>query len=144
MKKIIIIGLALFISCSAGKELKNFESDGCSLFIDRSLINEEDWCQCCFEHDVLYWQGGTKEQRQQADEALRDCVLKKTKNEKLAQMMYSGVRFGGSPYFYNWYRWGYGWNDDRKYQELSPAEKKLIKKKLEQYFKDQPENPCSN
>ena len=90
----------------------------------------------------MYWQGGTEAERLKADEALRDCILQKTGNENLAGVMYSGVRFGGSPYFYNWYRWGYGWNYDRKYWELSEDEKRLIENKLNDYFSNPPENPC--
>ena len=62
--------------------------------------------------------GGTKAERLKADEALRECIFKKTGDEKLAKVMYAGVRLGGSPYFYNWYRWGYGWDYDRKYVEF--------------------------
>lgn len=133
---------ALMIGCASGKEIKDFSSDGCSLFPDRSLISKDDWCVCCFEHDILYWQGGTKAERLKADRALRDCILEKTGDKKLAKVMYSGVRLGGSPYFYNWYRWGYGWNYDRKYVELSKEERKVIEKKLSDYFSNPPERPC--
>lgn len=143
-KKIYLAAFMLLVGCSMGsKGLKDFQSDGCSLFIDRSLINEEDWCQCCFEHDVLYWQGGSEEQRALADNALKECVLEKTGNEQLAEMMYLGVRVGGSPYFYNWYRWGYGWGYERKYKKLTPEEEKIVKKKLARYYNSFPSSPCS-
>ncbi len=115
--------------------LKDFTSDGCSLFPDRSLINNKDWCDCCLEHDIAYWQGGTKEQRLEADLRLRDCVLTKTGDSILAEAMYQGVRFGGSPYFYTWYRWGYGWSYERKYQALTIEEQRLVSDKLVDYFK---------
>ena len=114
--------------------LSDFTSDGCSLFPDRSLINNDDWCECCMEHDIAYWQGGTKAQRLAADKKLRDCVLERTGSEALAETMYQGVRFGGSPYFYNWYRWGYGWNYERKYQTLTQEEQRMVSDKLVQYF----------
>ena len=44
--------------------------------------------------------------------------------------MYEGVRFGGSPYFYNWYRWGYGWGYERGYGELSIEELNQVRTKL--------------
>lgn len=56
--------------------------------------------------------------------------------------MYAGVRIGGSPYFYNWYRWGYGWDYDRKYVELTMEEKKQVEIKLEKYFSSNPKHPC--
>lgn len=126
----------LNVSCSRpSSSLNEFTSDGCSLFLDRSPINNEnDWCKCCLEHDIAYWQGGTKAQRLEADEQLRDCVLKKTGDPILADTMYKGVRFGGSPYFYNWYRWGYGWSYERKYQKLDLEEQRIVSNKLVKYF----------
>lgn len=132
------------MGCTPIKEIRDFSSDGCSLFPDRSLIHEEDWCKCCFEHDIAYWQGGTEEERLHADRTLRDCILQKTGNSELAEMMYRGVRFGGSPYFYNWYRWGYGWSHERKYEKLTKEEKQQIKIKLEKYFQGHGPNPCGS
>lgn len=142
----ILLGLLLLYnsSQSSAGELKPFTSDGCSLFPDKSLITEQEWCSCCFEHDIQYWQGGTEEERLQADTALKQCVLENTGNEDLAELMYQGVRFGGSPYFYNWYRWGYGWNYDRKYQELTSKEHRQVEKHLEEYFKTVSAYPCKD
>ena len=144
MKKIAIILLILITpGCNGGKKtINDFKSDGCTLFPDSSLILKSDWCECCFEHDIAYWQGGTEEERLKADETLRECVRKKTGNEKLAKVIYNGVRFGGSPYFYNWYRWGYGWDYDRKYKKLTEEEKKQVEDKLKKYFSGNPESPC--
>ena len=127
---------ALLVSgCGKGTDtLSDFTSDGCSLFPDRSMIENVDWCECCLEHDIAYWQGGTEAQRLKADKKLRDCVLDKTGNQALAEAMYQGVRFGGSPYFYNWYRWGYGWSYERKYQKLTLEEQRMVSNKLFEYF----------
>ena len=115
-------------ACSSDSQLGPFTSDGCSLFPDSSLIDNADWCSCCFEHDLVYWRGGTVDERSVADARLKDCVLAKTGNAALATLMYEGVRVGGSPYFYNWYRWGYGWSYDRKYQALTSDERDLVEK----------------
>lgn len=123
-------------------EIRDFSSDGCSMFPDQSLINSDDWCRCCFEHDIAYWQGGTEAERAAADLALRQCVLESTGDETLAEMMYQGVRLGGSPYFYNWYRWGYGWNYERKYRPLSQDEQAMVDRKLREYFSNNPSDPC--
>jgi hypothetical protein len=133
---IISLLLILLVACSNGSGLQPFSSDGCSLFPDDSVISESDWCSCCFEHDLQYWRGGTSEERESSDRALRDCVLQKTGNEVLATAMYQGVRAGGSPYFYSWYRWGYGWSFDRKYQALTPAESKSADTLVEKYLAD--------
>ena len=124
----------LATACSTESELQAFSSDGCSLFPDSSLISESDWCSCCFEHDLAYWRGGTAAEREKADSVLRDCVTGKTGNEALGMMMYEGVRLGGSPHFYSWYRWGYGWGYERKYQALSPAETEAADELIRKYF----------
>jgi hypothetical protein len=133
-------------ACSNTSELSPFASDGCSLFPDSSVITKKDWCECCFQHDVAYWQGGTELQREHADIALKQCVLEKTDDKTLAKMMYDGVRFGGSPYFYNWYRWGYGWsylnNARGKYQALMDNELQQVKTLTEQYLASNKNNYC--
>ena len=132
----------LVFACSDHTELNSFTSDGCSLFPDSSLITKHDWCECCFQHDLAYWKGGTEEERELADNKLRQCVFKKTQDETLAKVMYEGVRFGGSPYFYNWYRWGYGWSYKRKYEPLTKAEQKQVKKLIKQYLTNNQKNYC--
>ena len=136
------IFISLLVACSNDPELQSFASDGCSLFPDQSLITSEDWCSCCFEHDLAYWRGGTFEQRKTADLRLKKCVFDKTNNEVLANLMYEGVRFGGSPYFYNWYRWGYGWDYDRKYQALTIDEVSLADDLLKEYYANKRQNVC--
>lgn len=126
--------ICLLTACSSPSSLSPFHSDGCSLFPDASLISWHDWCECCFAHDIAYWQGGTVAERKAADQRLHDCVKDKTENSALARMMYEGVRFGGSPYFYNWYRWGYGWGYDRKYQALTGTEQQQAEKLLQAYL----------
>ena len=125
---------AIAIACSSDSQLRPFTSDGCSLFPDSSPISAHDWCSCCFEHDLAYWRGGTSEERATADLLLEDCVLQKTGDESFAKLMYAGVRAGGSPYFYNRYRWGYGWRFDRKYQSLTPKESEIADGLVEEYF----------
>ncbi len=126
--------LSIFlVACSDTSELKPFTSDGCSLFPDGSLISKKDWCECCFQHDLAYWRGGTEKEREIADAKLKACVYEKTGDETLAKIMYDGVRLGGSPYFYNWYRWGYGWSYQRKYQALTDVELKQVTRLIEEH-----------
>ena len=134
--------LALIMASCAEPDLKPFTSDGCSLFLDSSLIGADDWCSCCFEHDVAYWRGGSEGEREAADKRLRDCVVAKTGNKTLAAAMYEGVRLGGSPYFYNWYRWGYGWGYRRKYQSLTSVETTRADTLLAEYFASNPAEVC--
>ena len=130
---VAVVVAAAACGCSTDSALDPFTSDGCSLFPDASLISAADWCGCCVEHDVAYWKGGTAEERAAADARLRDCVVERTANTTLADAMYRGVRVGGSPYFYNWYRWGYGWDYERKYQALTQAEAETAAALLARY-----------
>ncbi|MEL6871009.1 MAG: hypothetical protein AAFO81_14510 [Pseudomonadota bacterium] len=133
LRLIVFVFLTLLAGCTRTPGLAAFTSDGCSLFPDSSVISSSDWCECCFEHDIAYWRGGTADQRKAADAQLKQCVADKTGNTALAALMYEGVRVGGSPYFYNWYRWGYGWKFERKYQALTPAEVRQSEQLLADY-----------
>lgn len=124
----------LFFCSSSRHTLNPFKSDGCSMFPDRSIIDEKDWSACCLEHDILYWHGGTKQERLRADSLFKECVLEKTGDKKLAELMYRGVRFGGSPNFPTWYRWGYGWNYMRDYKPLTEEEIKIVQQRLTEYY----------
>lgn len=132
--RLVIVFCAASVACTSDSGLAPFSSDGCSLFPDSSLITKDEWCSCCFEHDLDYWRGGTYQEREAADARLKECVAKTTGNKTLATLMYEGVRIGGSPYFYSWYRWGYGWSYDRKYQTLTLEERKLADSLVENYF----------
>ncbi|MEJ2545710.1 MAG: hypothetical protein P8Y99_16725 [Calditrichaceae bacterium] len=103
------------------------------------MSDKEDWCECCLEHDKAYWRGGTEKERAKADSLFKECILARTQNESLAEMMYLGVRLGGSPYFPTWYRWGYGWNYRRGYAPLTSEEKEMAQKILKEYI----ENKCT-
>lgn len=140
---VYLAALAGLAHAQANISLEPFSSDGCSLFPDASLIDEKDWCMCCFEHDVAYWQGGSESQRHDADSALQACVLEKTDDQVLARVMYEGVRLGGSPYFYNWYRWGYGWPYGRFYQKLNAAEQRRAKQLVDEYLSNMLKPVCA-
>jgi hypothetical protein len=79
---ILLFGMVVLMAgaCTSDSGLRPFTSDGCSLFPDSSLVSEDDWCSCCFEHDIAYWRGGTAEERDIADRKLQACVLQKTNN----------------------------------------------------------------
>ena len=113
--------------------LSDFNSDGCSLFIDGTFEKPDLWKECCHKHDIAYWQGGTKEQRLEADLAFKACVEKKTGDPTLAKLMFDAVRAGGEPHFPIWYRWGYGWPIGRGYKELTTREMALVEEKLLKY-----------
>ena len=139
-----IFAIVLVGACNSESELQPFTSDGCSLFPDADLISGDDWCSCCFEHDIAYWRGGTEAERLAADQELQRCVTAKTSNEMMGRLMFEGVQAGGSPYFYNWYRWGYGWGYERRYQALTPAENARAGVLLEEYRSTNATNFCGD
>lgn len=103
--------------------------------MDGTFENPELWKECCRIHDLAYWRGGTESERDQADLDFRNCILKKTGNAELAELMYQAVRKGGTPHYPTWYRWGYGWPMGRGYQALSEEEVRMVEEKLSQYRK---------
>ena len=123
-------------------DLRAFTSDGCSLFPDGTIKDRTKWCACCLDHDIVYWQGGTEQERKKADEILHDCVLERTKDKNLAETMYLGVRAGGHPAFPAWYRWGYGWSYGRGYKPLSDAEIQRVRERLDGYTQQHPTGYC--
>jgi len=115
-------------------DLKPFTSDGCSLFPDGTIHEKKLWLDCCTQHDIAYWQGGSREKKQQADEALRVCVASLGK-KTTAKLMKIGVILGGDAYYPTSYRWGYGWPYLRGYKSLTTQEHKAVKKELKRYYK---------
>lgn len=130
-------------------KLSNFESDGCTLSPDGySLSSSKDeqnlWCGCCFLHDMRYWQGGTSDERLEADEEFKQCILKITESEALATLMYNGVRAGGSSILPTTHRWGYGWPYGRGDKALSDREKEAVSVRLLEYYKQDKSYICDS
>ena len=113
----------------AADALKPFRSDGCSSFPDGTIQQSTLWLRCCYQHDLSYWQGGTKLQRMVADYDLQQCV-NAVGEPTIAKLMLAGVRVGGSPYFPTTYRWGYGWSYMRGYKPLDANEKTQVQQML--------------
>lgn len=80
---------------------KPFVTDGCSVWIDGS------WVGCCVDHDIVYWCGGTREERRQADRELDQCVSESSSGFN-GTWMYLGTRVGGHPIVPAGWRWGFG------------------------------------
>lgn len=112
-------------------EVKPFSSDGCSAFPDGTYLQNQLWLKCCTAHDFAYWQGGTYQQRLNADKELEKCVAKVGEPE-IALLMLAGVRVGGTPFLPTNFRWGYGWPYPKFYKELSSDEKQQIQDSIKQ------------
>ncbi len=127
-KKVFMVLLICPCWAFAG-ELKPFTTDACSSFPDGTLAQQSLWAECCIRHDLAYWQGGSYQDRLQADEALEQCVAKVGEPE-IAKLMLAGVRVGGTPYLPTSFRWGYGWPWLRGYKSLTEVEKVQVKENL--------------
>ena len=138
----IVVSVFLVCGCAIASEINDFTSDGCSLFPNGTLEDRHQWCDCCFNHDIAYWRGGSEDERKEADLALQACALKRTGSKALADTMYYAVRFGGSSAFPTWYRWGYGWNYGKGNMLLTEKERKQADEKFDSYRKTHPEGYC--
>jgi len=86
----------------AARPPRPFTTDGCTWSPAGS------WTECCVEHDMAYWCGGSARMREAADQALRSCVTDHG-YPLLAIVMYAGVRIGGVGWIPTPWRWGYGY-----------------------------------
>jgi hypothetical protein len=131
MKKILLLGCLIANTTTIlADELAPFTTDGCSLFPNGNPQHKSLWLQCCIQHDMAYWKGGTRPERLAADLALEQCVNDLGEPE-IARIMLAGVRAGGTPYLPSSYRWGYGWSLQRGYLELNPEEKAQLETRLQ-------------
>ena len=125
----MVLVMGLCVGCAARTTIKPFTTDGCSDFPDGTATHKTLWRNCCVEHDKAYWQGGTYDERRQADKTLRRCVAH-VGEPGIAALMLAGVRVGGSPFWPTRFRWGYGWPWPRGYGALTPAERDQVQKFL--------------
>jgi hypothetical protein len=118
-------------------ELAPFVSDGCSMFPDGTLGDPTRWQHCCIVHDFAYYTGGPEEARETADRGLQACIAGET-NQGLADLMYYGVRLGGTPALPTPWRWGYGWAYDpvNGYRTLSDDQARAAAANIAAYKAD--------
>ena len=75
----------------------------CGLFPDGTPEKPKAWFCCCFKHDVVYWRGGRREERDKADQELEQCVAA-VGYPNIGATMRLGVYAGGAPYWPTWFR----------------------------------------
>lgn len=97
----------------AGVPPNPFTTDGCSLAPDGP------WASCCVEHDATYWCGGSAAERRRADRRLASCAREHGASAFDAAMAVAATRVGGVPWSGLPWRWGYGWDGLRGYDEES-------------------------
>jgi len=83
-----------------------FVTDGCTFILD-SWSAGTSWLECCVEHDIAYWCGGSAERRREADKQLRQCVSREHSGW-MGAILWLGTRTGGHRLVPTRWRWGYG------------------------------------
>ena len=116
----------------AAGNIKAFTRDGCSLFADGLINDQELRLTCCREYDKANWQGGTWHQRLNTDRQLMYCVAELGETV-IAELMLDGAHIGGSPFWPAQFRWVYDWNYLRGYSRLSDTEKQMVQKVLHKH-----------
>lgn len=107
-------------------ELKPFSTDGCTLFINGPSDRPNLWRDCCVEHDLRYWFGGSKDDRDSTDLRLKACV-EKVAGANWAKIIYVGVKTGHLSPIKNKTQWNWGWKEKREYGPLSTDEVSTVK-----------------
>lgn len=136
MKTILAAFVFLFISSTTKAEpvnaapiLKDFETDGCTMFVEGTVSKPNLWGHCCFDHDLRYWFGGSSENKDVADVDLRSCV-KAAAGNFWANLIYKGVRSGKYSPLKHKYAWSWAWDPKRENTELTSIETKYVIEKL--------------
>ena len=104
-----LLALTWLASPSLAGSLRPFQTDGCTRFPDGRPDHQKLWRDCCVQHDLYLWAGGSKEERLAVDRQLKECVISKGAPVP-AWVMYLGVRIGAqSPVRYKEMEWGNAW-----------------------------------
>ena len=87
---------------------KTFISDGCTMWPD--ITNGISIYEACFLHDLKYWCGHPREDvaRLKADAELMMDVARIRDSVKMAELMFHGVRRGGTEHIKRAFSWGFG------------------------------------
>lgn len=132
MKLKVIAGLSLLLGpfLLNASELKNFRTDYCTGFSEGTFKKPNLWKECCFEHDLRYWFGGTKVQQNFSDIQLKSCVSVKA-GSFYSNLMYYAVRAGHYSPIKHKTHWGWGWKSVNEYYfGLNPDHKKMIRTEI--------------
>ena len=123
MKNIkLILFILIFTNIAySHNTLKDFSTDGCSIVPDGPPNDPNKWKNCCVDHDISYWMGGTSTDREISDLIFRYC-MEKTGSPEWAIVYYLGVRINAWPGSGQSFQWGYGWIKNRGYKPLSRSQ----------------------
>lgn len=129
--KLLTLLFILIVTPAVQAELKlsPFETDGCTMFVDGTSKEPGLWRNCCIEHDLRYWFGGSKDDMNMTDLRLKSCV-NKVAGATWANLIYKGVRMGHYSPIKNKKKWSWGWAEKRENKKLTIDETFIIKAEL--------------
>ena len=133
MFKAFLVLLTLFMNAKAigaNDNLVAFQTDYCTGIPEGVPSNRTAWKNCCLMHDMYFWAGGDKEDRDESDLHLRRCVEDKG-YPKLAWVIYQAVRLGSySPIKFENKKWNFGWPERPVHQKLTGEDIDRIEKEI--------------
>ena len=109
--KVFIFALILVVASgwAQADQVGPFETDYCTNYPEGTTKEPELWKHCCLMHDMYFWAGGNRDDRDQADLELRSCI-EQTGQKDIAKLMYWTVRATSySPIKYSKKKWNNGW-----------------------------------
>jgi hypothetical protein len=141
MDKVFIILFTLLTSTTtiaASNRLASFQTDFCTGVPEGTPQNPTAWKNCCLKHDMFFWAGGDKSDRDQSDLDLKKCVEDKG-YPKIAWVIYQGVRLGSySPIKFENKKWNFGWPERPEHQKLTSADIDQIEREIFSGYLDVP------
>jgi hypothetical protein len=133
MLKAILIVQAIvinFTAFAAQDKLVPFQTDYCTSFPEGTTGNPSAWKNCCLRHDMNFWAGGDKSDRDEADLNLKKCVEDKG-YPKIAWVIYQAVRLGSySPIKFENKKWNFGWSGRPELQKLTSSDIDQIEREI--------------
>lgn len=115
---------------AANDDLVPFETDFCTGVPEGTRRDPTAWRDCCLVHDMYFWAGGDKTDRDRSDLLLKECVEGKG-YPKIARVIYYGVRLGSySPIKFENKKWNFGWPSRPEHQKLSSEDIDKIEAEL--------------
>jgi hypothetical protein len=110
--------------------LNSFETDYCTNYPEGPKDRPDQWKHCCLVHDMYFWAGGNKQNRNAADLELKSCI-EATGAIHQAKIMYYAVRIGSySPIKYSKKKWNNGWSGRGNFQTLSLEDINALEQEL--------------
>lgn len=113
---IIKIFFAQSVQAKEASLTQGFQSDMCTSSPNGS------WGHCCYEHDLLYWVGGSFEQRKIADDQIMKCM---NLSNGPGHIYREFVRTAGTQF------WSSAWENNNMNLNIGPLEMEMIQNEYE-------------